>query len=1619
MTQLYSSTNTKFQLEIPAIEYTQTNKVYTYTIKVSENLKSGETAFPIKINGISYNDANFDFIFEPSKFKALNILNVEFLDADRHDQSLHINVKVIENGEISGADFIAAYGRAQLPDTEGFKTSQPELLSTNVIRTNNLQTYITKGIDYSLTYNSEVAEDQRSLTDSVHQRNAAIQNDLNITDNKLKYSNLHQDRSSSLLIRTNPNLTGNIKLVVTADESVYFDTFKVSQTLSKKQYRRQKIDLTNSYSYDLRKIYKSMPKYDFYQPNIENLDLYSVDTDKNHHVDLTYSYGCETNDDALYSENYSILAPLYINTKLPDYFCVFRVDSDSTNVKDVIRKSTLVKSYSFKDTQIGKYLNKHLESIKSIEAPITVQLTNNDDLKTLNENTITGISVETGLISRIKETTYRQDSILDQPRVFEDLNIYLSESYQRNNLVAYNIVNLCFMFNDPDVKAFTSNRYIGLYLSENDFIRIASSSELDGVRTHKNGANVIDTSFIEDRYSSIFNKADLNDLFIFAIRDGEVKRVMNQSDYTSFVKDKILHRPASVILETAAKRLTSDVLKYKEFSVVELDKSLPAGNHIRIVLPDAIKLGRVGFTNMTHHTKIGHKDYKTSKPIIIDVIASNNSDLYKSEGYTKIPVVIEDKGEALEPVRFARDFNGRYLDVDTSSFTRGVLFGNPYMGNLEFKDSDFNGFQKNNIDSDSDFDSEGNGSLKATSPDANALTFVLGAPAVQLYDLITDDNYKDFVLTQKYIDFFYTDRVAKVIQVSFLVDSTDNSDRIKTNLDYAYTSNVSLANTRDQVTRIIGAINTALSAHDIDLEIRRLSDTKFAILSNYTRSTIQHVYGMPSIEDRSSITGASSIIVNSQSISSPVINNTFDILNTLLVKDRRLYALQAGLNMNLGPRKYTAYSFIENDGNFVELSIPDSHIIDHGTLYRSIDPKTVKLGYHNIQPFNSGQIQVKMPEITKGYIQNLVNNEYLLDNFSAKYTETKSNNVYFIESPLTEGKKIIKARNSVTFGSMMKLYKSYSHAVALMGINNIVDFNFNICNNDWILTNTTFQNSPSVTPFIQSFNFDNTAILDGIIKRPAINDQSISRLISHTQESYNLLTESTKVPYLDPSKYDHIISTNKIIGSSILSKIKDNTLSFDVIDNLLGEDINTSYIISRYNSYDRVLSFRLANHIINIQDDNLDIFMLSNYDFYTVQYIPLTGRDYKSQIYFIFESASETLRILHIKGSDKKVGTGTFIGSRREDTSKLLGYSNKNIALVNHSNKLAYTSGRKDNHLIYDTKNRAEILADTYTDFYYSDSKSGDSNLSYFQYEFETAEKTFIFRGSHTVDIKTDINISIRRENILKSEQSILSVPVNYDYNVLSRTSNLPIEKSNLFNINTAFRNINISKIEPFTEYRRFIFKNYIDKEINKVNIYKTDKDPMTKYFSYKELNDKLNEKTNELQIIDQKSYFNGPSISLNNAFINISDWTQTKSYSVSDSGNITRIKINLDQVFLDFAIRAIMSNLDKSIKNIDPYIIKDYVIERFSKYYRFDKINTVLKIYKSREERQGPTIVTSLTASEKRLDFVQIQNINADITRENNITYYTTEINRDQNYQYYFELTFSPISNATHARIS
>src|ERR1035437_4750723 len=114
-------------------------------------------------------------------------------------------------------------------------------------------------------------------------------NHINIYD---PFQPLLDNETSYLLLRTNPKFSGNIKVVVDSSNNLYLDTFKVSDILSNKKYRKQNISANSMLSSAIRNTFDSLPKGEIYQIDSQNTLNSSVPkTNLYDQYNDTYSYG--------------------------------------------------------------------------------------------------------------------------------------------------------------------------------------------------------------------------------------------------------------------------------------------------------------------------------------------------------------------------------------------------------------------------------------------------------------------------------------------------------------------------------------------------------------------------------------------------------------------------------------------------------------------------------------------------------------------------------------------------------------------------------------------------------------------------------------------------------------------------------------------------------------------------------------------------------------------------------------------------------------------------------------------------------------------------------------------------------------------------------------------------------------------------------------------------------------------------------------------------------------------------------------------------------------------------------------------------------------------------------
>ena len=213
-----------------------------------------------------------------------------------------------------------------------------------------------------------------------------------------------------------------------------------------------------------------------------------------------YSYGVKNNDDKLYTENFALLAPLYINDVLPDFFVIFRVDGPISEISDMnstdrmnyfLKNGKLIKSFDLrKNTPIGNYLINAQSEFQNYPSSVYISC---DDY---NYNNWIGISVDDGVISQINETTYRLSKIKNQV----ELDNYITNGFERNGLINSRIINFEFMFNDDDetVKDFSINRYFGLYIKNNEYKKIFV---VNSVNNNEN--SLISSEILDENYNVV------------------------------------------------------------------------------------------------------------------------------------------------------------------------------------------------------------------------------------------------------------------------------------------------------------------------------------------------------------------------------------------------------------------------------------------------------------------------------------------------------------------------------------------------------------------------------------------------------------------------------------------------------------------------------------------------------------------------------------------------------------------------------------------------------------------------------------------------------------------------------------------------------------------------------------------------------------------------------------------------------------------------------------------------------------------------------------------------------------------------------------------------------------
>lgn len=278
---------------------------------------------------------------------------------------------------------------------------------------------------------------------------------------------------SKPLLRTNPRLTGNVKIIVDSSGKLYLESINANKDLSNSRYKRYGVSENGDYSYDVSRFFNDnkTPYEMVYETKRSASDL-SVLEAYDLQFEEDYQYGVRFNQSKLYDENFRLFAPIQIDTNIPKLFVIYRVSSPKPNftygdnatdklnrINDMLANSTIIHTFDLSEkSKIGKYIRNHVYNESFQDSQLNVSFEKNE------QTFYRGIDLVKGGFTSKGEFIYKDFVAADKPLI--EANDFITDGFKRNRVVSSNILNLEFMFDDEQASEYTVNRYFGIFVDD-------------------------------------------------------------------------------------------------------------------------------------------------------------------------------------------------------------------------------------------------------------------------------------------------------------------------------------------------------------------------------------------------------------------------------------------------------------------------------------------------------------------------------------------------------------------------------------------------------------------------------------------------------------------------------------------------------------------------------------------------------------------------------------------------------------------------------------------------------------------------------------------------------------------------------------------------------------------------------------------------------------------------------------------------------------------------------------------------------------------------------------------------------------------------------------------------
>lgn len=324
-----------------------------------------------------------------------------------------------------------------------------------------------------------------------------------------------EDKSFALL-RTNPRLSGNNKIVVTTGGEIYLETIDANTQLTSSKYKKHRLSKDGDYSFDLATFYNdNATPYDLiYDVKREVPNDLTAFNDYEFQYEDTYRYGAGISYSKLYDETFKIFVPFWLEKKVPTKFVIYRlngVTSDgattSEKVVNMLKNADIVKVFDMSnDSELGNYLRKHANNENFPNSAIVANFNKNENFL------YRGIDLKNG--GFVTKPEYIFDDIVGFDNAIINVNEYITDGLKRNAIISANLINLEFQFDDPSVDPYEINRYFGLFVDEIEEGKLNVKNLVNNILTATQYENYYDLtafSFLDNTNFALPRYEDFDD----------------------------------------------------------------------------------------------------------------------------------------------------------------------------------------------------------------------------------------------------------------------------------------------------------------------------------------------------------------------------------------------------------------------------------------------------------------------------------------------------------------------------------------------------------------------------------------------------------------------------------------------------------------------------------------------------------------------------------------------------------------------------------------------------------------------------------------------------------------------------------------------------------------------------------------------------------------------------------------------------------------------------------------------------------------------------------------------------------------------------------------------------